>query len=99
MWVAVLAGSLGCFLLKFAGLSVPKRVLENARMQKVAALLPIALLSALIVIQTFTTEKHLVVDARAGGLAVACVAVLLRAPFLVVVVVACAATALLRLWT
>jgi len=97
MWAAVLLGSLGCFLLKFAGLSVPKQVLENARMQKIAALLPIALLSALIVIQTFTTGRHLVVDARAGGLVVACVAVLLRAPFLVVVVLACAATALLRM--
>jgi hypothetical protein len=96
IWVAVLVGSAGCFLLKLAGLSVPKRLLENRRIQKVAALLPIALLTALIVIQTFTTGRHLVVDARAGGLAVACVAVLLRAPFLLVVALACATTALIR---
>ena len=99
IWAAVLAGSLGCFLLKFAGLSVPKRLLENPRIRKVAALLPIALLTALIVIQTFTLGKHLVIDARAGGLAVACVAVLLRAPFLLVVALACVTTALIRLWT
>jgi branched-subunit amino acid transport protein AzlD len=96
IWMAVLVGSVGCFLLKLAGLSVPKRLLENRRIQKVAALLPIALLTALIVIQTFTTGRHLVVDARAGGLAVACVAVLLRAPFLLVVALACATTALIR---
>ncbi|HEY2790708.1 MAG TPA: AzlD domain-containing protein [Micromonosporaceae bacterium] len=97
IWAAVLAGSAGCFLLKYAGWSVPKRLLTNVRVQRIAALLPIALLTALIVIQTFTTGRHLVIDARAGGLAVACIAVLLRAPFLVVVVLACAATALIRL--
>jgi branched chain amino acid efflux pump len=99
IWVAVLAGSAGVFLLKLAGLSVPRRWLENRRVHRVAALLPIALLTALIVIQAFTTGRHLVVDARAGGLAVACVAVLLRAPFLVVVALACLTTALIRHWT
>ncbi|HEY1487392.1 MAG TPA: AzlD domain-containing protein [Micromonosporaceae bacterium] len=99
MWIAVLTGSAGCFLLKYAGWSVPKRLLSNTRIQRVAALLPIALLTALIVIQTFTIGKHIVLDARAGGLAVACIAVLLRAPFLVVVVLACITTALIRLWT
>jgi branched chain amino acid efflux pump len=99
IWAAVIAGSVGCFALKLVGLSVPKRFLENRRIQKVAALLPIALLTALIVIQTFTTGKHLVIDARAGGLAVACAAVLLRAPFLLVVALACVSTALIRLWT
>ncbi len=97
MWWAVLLGFAGCYLLKYVGLAVPKRVLDNARTQRVAALLPVALLTALIVNQTFTTGRHLVLDARAAGLVVACVAVLLRAPFLVVVIVACATTALLRL--
>jgi branched-subunit amino acid transport protein len=99
IWAAVLVGSAGCYVLKLAGLSVPKRLLENRRMQRVAALLPIALLTALIMIQTFTTGKHLVIDPRAGGLVVACVAVLLRAPFLVVVALACVTTALIRHWT
>lgn len=99
IWAAVLAGSAGCFLLKYAGLSVPKPVLENRRVQKVATLLPIALLTALILIQTFSTGRHLVLDARAGGLAVACIAVALRAPFLVVVALACVTTALIRHWT
>jgi hypothetical protein len=98
IWGAVLVGSLGCYLLKFAGLSVPQRVLEDRRVRRIATLLPVALLSALIVIQTFTTGKHVVVDARAGGLAVAVIAVLLRAPFLLVVTLACVATALIRLW-
>jgi branched-subunit amino acid transport protein len=99
IWVAVLAGSLGCYLLKFAGLSVPPKVLENRAVQRIATALPIALLTALIVIQTFTTGHRLTVDARAAGLGAAAIAVLLRAPFLVVVGVAALTAALLRLWT
>jgi branched-subunit amino acid transport protein len=99
MWVAVLAGSLGCYLLKLAGLSVPARILTNDTVRRVAATLPIALLAALIAIQTFTDGHRLTVDARAAGLAAAAVAVLLRAPFLVVVGVAAATAALIRLLT
>jgi hypothetical protein len=65
--------------------------------QRVAGLLPVALLSALIVIQTLSTGHRLVVDARAAGVAVALVAVALRAPFLVVVAAAAVTAALLRL--
>jgi Branched-chain amino acid transport protein (AzlD) len=97
MWAAVLLGSLGCYLIKLAGLSVPQRVLEDARVSKVTALLPVALLASLITIQTFTTGHRLQLDARAAGLASAAVAQLLRAPFLLVVAAAAATTALLRL--
>jgi branched-subunit amino acid transport protein AzlD len=99
IWAAVLAGSIGCYLLKLAGLSVPPAVLENRTVQRIATALPVALLSALIVIQTFTAGHRLTLDARAGGLAVAFVAVALRAPFLVVVGVAAATAALIRLLT
>ncbi|NJC71612.1 AzlD domain-containing protein [Planosporangium thailandense] len=99
IWAAVLAGSVGCYLLKLAGLSVPPRLLENKTVQRIAAALPVALLSALIVIQTFTTGHRLTLDARAGGLAAALIAVLLRAPFLVVVGAAAATAAIIRLLT
>jgi uncharacterized membrane protein len=97
LWGAIAAGILGCYLLKLAGLSVPERILSNQRVQRVAALLPIALLATLIATQTLSTGHHLTVDARAGGLGAAATAQLLRAPFLVVVGVAAAVTALLRL--
>ena len=76
--------------------TVPAGVLAQPRVQRVAVLLPIALLSALIALQTFTDGRGLVVDARLPGVAVAVVAQWRRAPFLVVVVSACATTALLR---
>jgi branched-subunit amino acid transport protein len=97
MWTAILLGSAGCYLLKLAGLSVPKRVLDNPRVRRIAALLPIAALSALIVIQTCTTGHRLVLDARSAGLAAAGAAIALRAPFLVVITLAAATTALIRL--
>ena len=59
MWTAVLLGSFGCYALKLAGLSVPPRVLENPRIRRIAELLPIALLSALIGTQTFADGRSL----------------------------------------
>jgi branched-subunit amino acid transport protein len=97
MWAAVIAGAVGCYLLKLGGLSVPPRLLARPAVRRVSAALPIALLTALIVIQTFTTGHRVTFDARAAGLAAAVVAVLLRAPFLVVVGVAALTAALVRL--
>jgi hypothetical protein len=93
MWPAILIGCAGCFALKLAGLSVPARFLERSR---AVALLPVALLAALVGLQTFSTGDGLVLDARVAGLAVALLAVRARAPFLVVVASAAAATALVR---
>ncbi|HEU0239357.1 MAG TPA: AzlD domain-containing protein [Micromonosporaceae bacterium] len=97
-WVAVLAGSAACYLLKLVGLSVPQRVLGNPRVRRIAMLLPVAVLAALVVIQTFTIGHRLVLDARAAGFVAAVIAVVFRAPFLVVVALACVTTALVRLW-
>ena len=96
MWVAVLVGSAGCYALKLAGLSVPRGLLASRRVQRIAETLPIALLATLVAVQTLTTGTRIGVDARLAGIAVAFVAVLARAPFLVVVAVAVATTALLR---
>ena len=96
-WVAVIAGTAGCYAWKVVGLSVPPRLLAHPRVRHVAALLPVALLATLVVIQGFTAGPRIVVDARAAGVGVALVAVVLRAPFIVVVALAVLATALLRL--
>jgi hypothetical protein len=97
-WAAILATAAGCYLLKLAGLSLPTWVLEHPVMAQVSDLLPVALLAALAAVQTFSTGDSLVfLDARVAGVAVAVVALLLRAPFLVVVGSAAATAALLRL--
>ena len=96
MWAGVLVASLSCYALKLAGLSLPQRWLQDARLQRTVPLIPIALLASLVATQTFSTGRHLVLDVRAAALLVAVVAVVLRAPFLVVVAVAAATAALLR---
>jgi branched-subunit amino acid transport protein len=96
LWIGILGGAVACYALKFAGLSVPPRVLANARVQRVGDLLPVALLSTLIVTGTFADGRHLVVDARLAGVVAGAVAQWRRAPFLVVVAVAALTAALLR---
>jgi branched-subunit amino acid transport protein len=95
-WAAILATAAGCYALKLAGWSLPARWLNQERLQRAAALLPLALLAALVVVQTFGHGRALTIDARAGGLAAGFAAVLLRAPFIVIVLVAAATAALLR---
>lgn len=96
LWIAILAGCVGCYALKYAGLAAPQRLLDRPQVRRFVELVPVALLAALVAVQTFATGRALLLDARAAGLAVAIVAVLLRAPFVVVVVLAVAAAALVR---
>lgn len=97
-WTAVLLGCALAYLLKVLGHVVPVRWLEGERTARVTSALPVALLAALVAVQTFTGQGGgLTVDARAVAVAVAVVALLLRAPFLVVVVLAALTAALLRL--
>ena len=96
-WAAIAVTGVGCYLLKLAGLSVPPRVLERPVVERIADLLPVALLSALIGVQVLGSGPHLVLDARLVGLGAAVVALLLRAPFIVVVLVAALSAALVRL--
>jgi hypothetical protein len=96
IWVAVVVASVGCYLLKLAGLSLPAALLERPEVQRVAVLLPVALLAGLVAVETFGADGRLVVDLRLAGLGAGVVALVLRAPFLVVIVVAAATTALLR---
>ena len=96
LWVAVLAGSLGCYLLKLAGLSVPAAWVEQPWVARVVDFVPAALLAALVAVQTFTSGHDLVIDSRLAGLAAAAVALALRAPFIVVLLLAGAAGALVH---
>lgn len=97
-WIAILVAAAGCYLLKLTGLCVPGRVLGRPWVRRVADLMPVALLSALVGVQTFSVDQSLRVDARLAGVAVGVLALLARAPFLVVVGLAATTAALLRLF-
>jgi branched-subunit amino acid transport protein len=97
LWIAVLVTAGGCYALKLAGLTVPQRVLSNKRMRRFAELVPAALLAALTAVQTAASGESLVLDpARLAGLAAAVIALLLRAPFLIVIVAAAGTAAALH---
>ena len=99
MWTAVLVGAVGCYLLKLAGLSVPAAWVQRPLVTRVVEFVPAALLAALVAVQAATSGRDLVVDGRLVGLAVAALALALRAPFIVVIVLAGAAGALVHVLT
>ena len=99
LWATVVAGALGCYLLKLAGLSVPAAWVEQPWVARVVDFVPAALLGALVAVQGLTTGHDLVIDGRLVGLAAAAVALALRAPFIVVLLLAGAAGALVEILT
>ncbi|MDT0180004.1 AzlD domain-containing protein [Microbacterium sp. ARD31] len=98
LWNAVLVASIVCVALKTLGYLVPPRWLEAPRPARIADLLTVALLAALVAVQTLAAGQQVVVDARVPAVLAAGGLLLLRAPFLVVVVAAAVVAALLRLW-
>jgi hypothetical protein len=98
LWNAVLVASIVCVALKTLGYLVPPRWLEAPRPARIADLLTVALLAALVAVQTLAAGQQVVVDARVPAVLAAAGLLLLRAPFLVVVVAAAVVAALLRLW-
>lgn len=98
LWTAVLLASVLCVALKGVGYLLPARWLEAPRPARIADLLTVALLSALVVVQTLGAGASIVVDARVPAVAVAAVLLWARMPFLVVVAAAAVTAALLRLW-
>ena len=98
LWSAIALASVICLALKVTGYLVPPRLLEAPRPARIAALLTVALLAALVAVQTLGVGEAIVVDARVPAVLVAAGLLLLRAPFLVVVVAAAAVAAALRWW-
>ena len=62
IWVAVLVTAAGCYAFKLTGLTVPRSVLNNPRVRRFAELVPVALLAALVAVQTFGAGQSLAVD-------------------------------------
>ena len=96
LWSAIVVASVAAYLTKWAGYAVPARWLQHPRMARVAGAITVALLAALTVMNTFANGQALALDARLAALAVAALALALRAPFLLVVVLGAAAAALVR---
>lgn len=92
----ILAACLTAYAIKICGYFVPRKVLDSPTMSHVAATLTIALLASLVTVNAFTSGQELVIDARIGALAAAIIALIFKAPYLVVVIAGALAAVLLR---
>jgi branched-subunit amino acid transport protein len=95
IWIGILGTSVIAFFLKFMGHSIPEKYLTNPRMLRINTLIPIALLSALVGVQTLTGKGKWVIDQRVAGVIVALIALRLKAPYFVVVISAAVTSALI----
>ena len=92
-WVGVIGSSFALFVLRYLGYLVPEKYLTNPRMLRINTLIPIALLSALVGVQTLTEKGKWAIDQRFAGVFVALIALRLKAPYFVVVISAAATSA------
>lgn len=97
VWHVILVATAATLSLKLAGHLVPASLLERERPARIADLLTVALLAALIAVQTLGAGQGLTVDARVPALIVAAALYAVRTPFIVVVAVAAAVAAGIRL--
>lgn len=95
-WTLVLVAAGACFALKLVGHVLPTAWVDRPEVHRVAGLVTVSLLAALVVVQTAADGSALRLDARVVALGVAALALVLRAPFLVVVLAAAASAAGLR---
>mgnify|MGYP001813734734 CR=1 FL=1 len=95
-WWAIGALAGGAYAFKALGMIVVGGRGGRARGLALTAFIPPALFAALVAVQTLDGGERLVLDARVLGVAAAAVAVWRKAPFVFVLGVAMAVTALAR---
>lgn len=96
VWISIAALTVINFAAKAAGPVILGGRQLPRWAERLVVLLPAAVLTALVMTQTFADEDALVLDARAAGVAAAIVALVLRQGMLVTLVAAAGATALVR---
>lgn len=94
--VLIVVLALGTVLMKTLGPVLAGGRQPPARLTRVIALIAPALISALIVVGTFTQGQRLIIDARAAGLAVGAIALWFRVPAVLAMLLAVIACALVR---
>jgi branched-subunit amino acid transport protein len=96
LWQIIIVASIACVALKLAGYLVPPALLKTPSAGRTADLVTVAMLAALVAVQTFGRGEAIVLDARIPAVIVAVVMFWLRVPFVVVVIVAALVAAGIR---
>ena len=99
IWTIILLASICVAALKLAGYLVPASVLERPTPARVSGLLTVALLAALVAVQTIGAGQQVSIDARLPAVAVAAGLFALRVPFVIVIIAAAGTAALIRALT
>ncbi len=97
-WVVIAVVGAATMLFKASG---PVLLGQRSLPPRIAALVEVlapAMLAALVVTQAVGGDRELVFDERLAGVAAAAIAIALRAPIIVVMVVAATVAALIRLF-
>lgn len=97
LWLWILAACAIAYATKLVGYLLPARWLQNPWVATLAHGVTVGLLASLVALNAFVSGTSFTLDARAAALAAATIALLLRAPFLLVVAVGAGAAALARL--
>ena len=95
-WTLIILLTIGAYAFKVTGLVFLGGRSLPPMFERCLALIPAAVVTALVMKDTFTTGQELVLDARALGIAVAGIAAWRKAPLIVVIVLGAAVTALVR---
>jgi branched-subunit amino acid transport protein len=95
-WTLIILLALGAYAFKVTGLIILGGRSLPPVFERCLGLIPAAIITALVMKDTFTVGQDLTLDARALGIAVAVIAAWKRAPLIVVIVLGAAATALIR---
>ena len=95
-WIVVAVVGVVTIAFKSAGPVFLGRRALPARVRSMVDLLAPVMLMALVVTQTFGGNEELQVDARVPGVAAAAVAIWLRAPVIVTMIIAAVVTAFVR---
>jgi branched-subunit amino acid transport protein len=95
-WTLIVLLAVGAYAFKVTGLIILGGRSLPPVFERCLGLIPAAIITALVMKDTFTVGQDLTLDARALGIAVAVIAAWKRAPLIVVIVLGAAATALVR---
>ncbi len=96
LWQIIILASGACLAIKLAGYAVPPSLLQKPAPARIADLLTVALLAALVAVQTLGAGQAIIVDARVPAVIVAIALFALRVPFIVVVIAAALVAAAIR---
>ncbi len=95
-WTLIILLAVGAYAIKVTGLIILGGRSLPPVFERCLGLIPAAIITALVMKDTFTVGQDLTLDARALGIAVAVIAAWKRTPLIVVIVLGAAATAIVR---